>query len=72
MADGDRRAANSGRASCASAERFDLADIDIADLRDAVVASVVPEIQPPLFAALRTFVGERLLVVDLQPGGDQG
>lgn len=61
MATDVRRTADEHRAFLRSC--FDLADIDIADLRDAVVASVVPEIQPPLFAALRTFVGERLLVV---------
>ncbi len=61
MATDVRRTADEHRAFLRSC--FDLSAIDIEHLENAVVASVVPEIQPALFAALRTFVGERLLVV---------
>ena len=61
MATDVRRTADEHRAFLRSC--FDLAGIDIEQLRNAVVASVVPEIQPSLFAALRTFVGDGLLVV---------
>jgi type III pantothenate kinase len=61
MATDVRRTADEHRAFLRSC--FDLASIDIHSLDAAVVASVVPEIQPALFAALRTFVAEQLLVV---------
>ena len=61
MATDVRRTADEHRAFLRSC--FDLASIDINSLDAAVVASVVPEIQPALFAALRTFVAEQLLIV---------
>jgi type III pantothenate kinase len=44
--------------------------VDIRAITAACVASVVPEVQPALLAALRAFVGEKLLVVG--PGTKTG
>ena len=61
MATDPRRTADEYRAFLRIS--FDLGGVDCGELEAAVMASVVPEVQPALTAALRTFVGDQLLVV---------
>jgi type III pantothenate kinase len=61
MATDVRRTADELRAFLRTS--FDLDGVDGSALNAAVVANVVPEIQPALLAALSSFVGERILVV---------
>jgi type III pantothenate kinase len=61
MATDVRRTADEYRAFLRSS--FELASIDSSRFEAAVVASVVPEVQPSLLAALSTFVGDKLLLV---------
>jgi type III pantothenate kinase len=61
MATDVRRTADEHRAFLRSS--LELAGMHEQPFKAAVVASVVPEVQPALLAALRTFVGDRVLVV---------